>query len=83
MKETLFILCLRMIAPRNRVGWVLARGHAKVCESSATTSGYPGTSSEEFDEASSLRPNADQTEHDYAALKAAVRKGEITACNEA
>jgi uncharacterized protein (DUF2252 family) len=65
-------------------GWVLARAHAKVSEISATISGYLGSSSDEFDEAMGrfALAYADQAEHDYAALKAAVRKGKITVYQE-
>lgn len=65
-------------------GWVLARAHAKVSEISATISGYLGSSSDEFDEAMGkfALAYADQAEHDYAALKAAVRKGKITVHQE-
>jgi uncharacterized protein (DUF2252 family) len=65
-------------------GWVLARAHAKVSELSSTISGYLGSSSDEFDEAMGkfAVAYADQAEHDYAALKAAVRKGKITVYQE-
>lgn len=65
-------------------GWVLARAHAKVSELSLTISGYLGASSDEFDEAMGrfAVAYADQAEHDYAALKAAVRKGKITVYRE-
>ena len=65
-------------------GWVLARAHSKVSEISATISGYLGSSSDEFDVAMGkfALAYADQAEHDYAALKAAVRKGKITVYQE-
>jgi uncharacterized protein (DUF2252 family) len=60
-------------------GWVLARAHAKVADSSGTISGYLGSSSDAFDAAMGkfALAYADQAERDYAALKAAVRTGEI------
>jgi uncharacterized protein (DUF2252 family) len=60
-------------------GWVLARAHSKVSELSATISGYLGSSSDEFDKAMGrfALAYADQAEHDYAVLKAAVKKGKI------
>jgi uncharacterized protein (DUF2252 family) len=65
-------------------GWVLARAHSKVSEQSATISGYLGSSSDEFDKAMGrfALAYADQAEHDYATLKAAVRKGKIKAYQE-
>jgi hypothetical protein len=65
-------------------GWVLARAHAKVSELAATISGYLGSSSDEFDKAMGkfALAYADQAERDHAALKAAVRKGTITAYQE-
>lgn len=65
-------------------GWVLARAHSKVSEISATISGYLGSSSDEFDVAMGkfALAYADQAEHDYAALKTAVRKGKITVYQE-
>jgi hypothetical protein len=65
-------------------GWVLARGHSKVSEISATISGYLGSSSDEFDEAMGKfgLAYADQAEQDHAALKAAVRNGTITIYQE-
>jgi hypothetical protein len=65
-------------------GWALARAHAKVSESSANISGYLGRSSDEYDEAmgSFALAYADQTERDYAELKAAVRRGEIAISEE-
>ncbi|MDH6230792.1 uncharacterized protein (DUF2252 family) [Mesorhizobium soli] len=62
-------------------GWVLARAHAKASEASATISGYLGSSSDEFDTAMGkfAVAYADQTERDYAALKASVRQGKIVA----
>ncbi len=66
-------------------GWVLARAHAKASEVSATISGYLGSSSDAFDAAMGkfALAYADQAERDHAALKAAVRKGEIAAIKEA
>jgi uncharacterized protein (DUF2252 family) len=63
-------------------GWVLARAHAKAGDA-ATISGYLGASGQ-FDEAIGdfSLAYADQAEHDHAALKAAVRKGKITAYQE-
>ncbi len=64
-------------------GWVLARAHAKAGDA-ATISGYLGTS-DQFDEAIGAfsLAYADQAERDHTALKAAVRKGTITAFQEA
>jgi len=64
-------------------GWVLARAHAKAGDA-ATISGYLGTSGQ-FDEAIGdfALAYADQAERDHAALKAAVRRGKITAHMEA
>jgi uncharacterized protein (DUF2252 family) len=66
-------------------GWVLARAHAKVSEVSATISGYLGSSSDEFDKAMGrfALAYANQAEQDYAALKAAVRRGKVTVYQEA
>jgi uncharacterized protein (DUF2252 family) len=60
-------------------GWVLARAHAKAGPSTEIA-GYLG-SSDQFDEAMGrfATSYADQAERDHTALKAAVRKGEITA----
>ena len=65
-------------------GWVLARAHSKASEISATISGYLGSSNDEFDTAMGkfAVAYADQAERDHAALKAAVRKGKITVCEE-
>ena len=65
-------------------GWVLARAHSKVSEISATISGYLGSSNDAFDRAmGKFAPAyADQAERDHAALKAAVRKGDIAVCQE-
>jgi hypothetical protein len=65
-------------------GWALARAHAKASTISGTISGYLGSSNDEFDTAMGKFSGAyaDQTERDHAALKAAVGKGEITACQE-
>jgi uncharacterized protein (DUF2252 family) len=65
-------------------GWVLARAHAKASEISATISGYLGSSNDAFDAAMGkfALGYADQAERDYAALRAAVRKGEIAAISE-
>jgi hypothetical protein len=66
-------------------GWVLARAHAKVSALSATISGYLGSSSDAFDKAMGrfALAYADQAEHDYATLKAAVKRGKITVFQEA
>jgi uncharacterized protein (DUF2252 family) len=60
-------------------GWALARGHARSGEP-ATIAGYLGTSTE-FDDAIAdfAAAYADQTEHDHAALVAAVKAGRIVA----
>jgi uncharacterized protein (DUF2252 family) len=60
-------------------GWALARAHAKAGET-ASVSGYLG-SGDQFDEAMGDfgLAYADQAERDHAALKAAVRKGDIVA----
>jgi uncharacterized protein (DUF2252 family) len=65
-------------------GWVLARAHAKASELSATISGYLGSSNDEFDSGMGkfALAYANQTECDYAALKAAVLKGKITVCHD-
>ena len=65
-------------------GWVLARAHSKASGISATISGYLGSSNDEFDTAMGkfALAYADQAERDHAALKAAVRKGKITVCEE-
>jgi hypothetical protein len=65
-------------------GWVLARAHAKVSNVSATISGYLGGASDVFDEAIGkfAIAYADQAERDYAALKAAVRKGKVAVYQE-
>jgi hypothetical protein len=59
-------------------GWVLARAHAKAGSGELMISGYLGTQ-DNFDEAmgSFAVAYADQTERDYAALKAAARSGKI------
>ncbi|MFO1089095.1 MAG: DUF2252 domain-containing protein [Hyphomicrobiales bacterium] len=64
-------------------GWALARAHAKVCDVSMVA-GYLGASSDAFDKAMGkfAVSYADQAERDHAALKAAVRKGKITAFKE-
>jgi hypothetical protein len=66
-------------------GWVLARAHAKASEISATISGYLGSSNDAFDIAMGkfALAYADQAERDHAALKAAVRRGEIAAIKDA
>ena len=63
-------------------GWVLARAHAKGGDG-ASIAGYLGAG-EAFDEAMGEfgLAYADQAERDHAALKAAVRKGEIIAHTE-
>ncbi|GGJ02756.1 DUF2252 domain-containing protein [Neoroseomonas lacus] len=64
-------------------GWSLARAHAKSAEVSGIA-GYLG-SSDQFDEAMGdfAVAYADQAERDHAALKAAVRKGTVTATMDA
>jgi hypothetical protein len=64
-------------------GWVLARAHSKVSELSSTISGYLG-SSDVFDKAMGryALAYADQAERDYAAMKAAVKKGKIKVYQE-
>jgi uncharacterized protein (DUF2252 family) len=63
-------------------GWVLARAHAKGGDG-ASIAGYLGAS-DTFDEAMGDfgLAYADQAERDHAALKAAVRKGEMSAYTE-
>ncbi|HWU56439.1 MAG TPA: DUF2252 family protein, partial [Rhizomicrobium sp.] len=63
-------------------GWVLARAHAKGGDE-ASIAGYLG-GSDQFDKAMGAFAvsYADQVEHDHAALKAAVRRGEIVALVE-
>jgi uncharacterized protein (DUF2252 family) len=63
-------------------GWVLARAHAKSGDACAI-GGYLG-SSDQFDVAIGdfALAYADQNDRDFAALKAAVRSGKVTACNE-
>jgi hypothetical protein len=65
-------------------GWVLARAHSKASQISSTISGYLGSTNDEFDTAMGkfALAYADQAERDHAALKAAVRKGKITVCEE-
>jgi uncharacterized protein (DUF2252 family) len=65
-------------------GWALARAHSKISEISATISGYLGSSSDAFDEAMGkfALAYADQVERDYAALRAAARKGNIPVVQE-
>jgi uncharacterized protein (DUF2252 family) len=63
-------------------GWVLARAHAKSGDACAI-GGYLG-SSDPFDEAIGdfSLAYAEQNDRDFAALKAAVRSGKVTAYNE-
>jgi uncharacterized protein (DUF2252 family) len=63
-------------------GWVLARAHAKAGDA-ASIGGYLG-SGDAFDEAMGAFgvAYADQTERDHAALKAAVRKGDVVAFSD-
>jgi uncharacterized protein (DUF2252 family) len=63
-------------------GWVLARAHAKAGDASVI-SGYLGNSVQ-FDEAIGdfAVAYADQAERDHAALKAAMKKGRISAYQE-
>jgi uncharacterized protein (DUF2252 family) len=64
-------------------GWALARAHAKSADV-AGIAGYLGTG-DQFDEAMGdfALAYADQAERDHAALKAAVRKGTVTATTDA
>jgi uncharacterized protein (DUF2252 family) len=64
-------------------GWVLARAHAKAGNIEVAISGYLG-SSDKFDKAIGdfAIAYADQTEIDHAALKAAVRAGQVTVQTE-
>ncbi len=64
-------------------GLTLARAHAKQLDH-CSISGYLGTG-DHFDEAMAefAMAYADQVEEDYAALKAAVKKGKVTAFREA
>jgi hypothetical protein len=64
-------------------GWVLALAHSKAGDA-AEIAGYIG-SSDQLDEALGdfSIAYANQAERDHAALKAAVRKGDITAYEEA
>ncbi|HKT17200.1 MAG TPA: DUF2252 domain-containing protein [Stellaceae bacterium] len=63
-------------------GWVLARAHSKAMDTSMIA-GYLG-GSDEFDDAIGkfAVAYANQAERDYAALKAAVRKGQIEVFRE-
>ncbi|HET7086759.1 MAG TPA: DUF2252 domain-containing protein [Rhizomicrobium sp.] len=63
-------------------GWVLARAHAKGGDE-ASIAGYLG-SNDQFEKAigSFAVSYADQVEHDHGVLKAAVRRGEVTALLE-
>ena len=63
-------------------GWALARAHSKAMDTSMIA-GYLGKS-DEFDEAIGkfAVAYANQAERDYAALKAAVRKGKIKVFRE-
>jgi uncharacterized protein (DUF2252 family) len=65
-------------------GWALARAHAKASKISVTMGGYLGSSSDTFDAAMGkfALAYADQAERDHAALKAAVRRGRVLACQE-
>jgi len=64
-------------------GWSLARAHARSAEV-AGIAGYLGNG-DQFDEAMGdfAVAYADQAERDHAALKAAVRKGSVTATTDA
>jgi uncharacterized protein (DUF2252 family) len=66
-----------------RCGWTLARAHAKAGDPAIIT-GYLGAN-DGFDEAVGdfSLAYADQTERDHAALKAAVRKGDVAVYLEA
>jgi hypothetical protein len=63
-------------------GWILTLAHAKAGDAAAI-GGYLGTS-DQFDDAMGAfaLAYADQAERDHAVLKAAVRKGKITAFQE-
>jgi uncharacterized protein (DUF2252 family) len=67
------------VAHAKACGWVLARAHARAGDA-AKIAGYLG-SGDQFDEAMGgfSIAYADQTERDHAALKAAVRRGMLTA----
>jgi uncharacterized protein (DUF2252 family) len=73
--ETMDVVAMEIYA--KRCGWALARAHAKGGDA-ALISGYLGNGCA-FDDAIGdfSVAYADQTERDYALLKAAVRKGEI------
>ena len=79
--ETMDAVSLDIYA--KRCGWALARAHAKGGDAAVIT-GYLGASGK-FDEALGdfSVAYADQTERDYALLKAAVRKGDIAVHIEA
>ena len=64
-------------------GWVLARAHSKAGNIQMTITGYLGTSDKCDDAMGDFAvAYADQAERDHAALKAAVRAGEITVVTE-
>ena len=69
---------------RRTCGWVRARARSRASEISATISSYLGSSNDEFDAAMGefALAHADQAQRDHAVLKAAVRKGRITVCQE-
>lgn len=77
MIETFDLPTLRLLA--EACGWTLARAHAKAGEA-APIAGYLG-SGPQFDEAMGefALAYADQAERDHGLLKAAVRRGEISA----
>ncbi len=70
--------CDQLMSYAKNCGWVLARAHAKAGPS-GQIAGYLGGGGQ-FDEAMGdfATAYADQAERDHAALKAAVRKGEVT-----
>jgi uncharacterized protein (DUF2252 family) len=72
-----------LMAYAKMCGWVLARAHSKAGDA-AEIAGYIG-SSDQLDEALAdfSIAYADQAERDHAALKAAVRKGDIAVYEEA
>ncbi|MGO4625105.1 DUF2252 domain-containing protein [Ensifer sp. 2YAB10] len=65
-------------------GWALARAHAKASDLSAMIGAYLGSSNDAFETAIGhfSLAYADQAEQDYAALRAAVKKGAVIAEKE-
>jgi hypothetical protein len=66
---------------RNRLRSEIVVAPIRASDLSATISGYLGSSNDEFDAAMGNFALA-YAERDHAALKAAVRKGKITVCQE-